>query len=114
MIKKLLEMQKELENDSAEDSDEPIEFNDNEVKSNLINYSSERLCDVIITYRYFGLNKDLSISAMEELAKRRSSGDEFLYENYIDKNLKELPSLNFNIKNVDGLIQSFRGTKRAK
>ncbi len=112
MIKQLLNIQKEI--DEMDDSeDESLDFNEEEVRGNLPEYTSEKLADLIITYRYIGLYKELSISAMEELSKRRTAGDSFEFESYIDKELKELPALNFNIKDLD-IFQVFRGFKNAK
>ncbi len=112
MIKQLLSIQKEIE-EMDDSEDETLDLNEDEVKGNLPGYPSEKLADLIIAYRYIGLYKDLSISAMEELSKRRSAGDPFEFESYIDKEMKELPALNFNLKELD-IFQVFKGFKNAK
>lgn len=66
-------------------------FSESEAIKNISNYSNEKLADIIITHRYFGLYENLSIAAMKELATRRTNGDKFEYEKYIEENLKSLP-----------------------
>jgi len=116
MYKKLLEMQKELLEEIPEESedDSEIEMNEDEIKDNLPSYSSEKLSDFVISHRYLGLYEKLSVLAMEELSRRRIAGDNFKYEDYIEKNLKELPVLNFEMKNINNIIASFKGLKNGK
>lgn len=64
-------------------------------------FNNIKLCDIIITYRYLGLMKDESISAMEELAKRRASGDVFEFEKYIEEKMKELPDFKKELNLLD-------------
>jgi len=65
--------------------------NSAEFQNNLSQFSSQKLCEVIITYQYLGLMKDEAILAMQELAKRRASGDLFQFETVIEEELKKLP-----------------------
>lgn len=65
------------------------------IKANISEYDSEKLCDMIVCDRYFGLEQKISAVCMEELAKRRIAGDTFDFETRIDKSLKALPSLKF-------------------
>lgn len=67
----------------------------NLVKTNIPQYSSEKLCDMVVCDRYFGFNQKIAIMCMEELAQRRVSGDKFLFEDYIEKAFNELPKLDF-------------------
>ena len=79
-------------------NEEPIEetkLNLEEIQQNIHLYSSQKLCDIIICDRYFGLEKTLSVICMEELSKRRLAGDAFNFEDYIEKGQKELPILDF-------------------
>lgn len=60
---------------------------------NLINYTSEKLADIIVSNRYLGLYETIAIAAMEELAKRRMNGESFEYEQYINEQLNNLPKI---------------------
>lgn len=59
------------------------------------NSTSEKLCDIIIANRYLKVFKDLVSPCMLELAKRRKAGSDFLFENYIDEKLSEMPKFSF-------------------
>ena len=61
----------------------------------------------IIAYRVIGINKELSIACMEELAKRRSNGDSFNYEEYIESKIKDFPRFkNMDMVNVTNNINT--------
>jgi hypothetical protein len=64
------------------------------VKSNVPQYTSEKLCEMIVCDRYFGFEHKISIICMEELAKRRTNGDTFHFESHIEQIQKEMPVLN--------------------
>jgi hypothetical protein len=66
---------------------------DEQAKTNIPNQSSTKLAEMIVCYRYLGLYKEMSLLAMEELGRRRESGDEFDYEDYITRKLVELPKM---------------------
>lgn len=88
---------KELEDFLSEDSDEEladVKLDMDQIKANLPQYSSKKLCEMIVCDRYFGFEQKMSIMCMEELAKRRVAGDTFAYEAHIDTISKELPELN--------------------
>lgn len=67
------------------------------IKQNISNYSSEKLCEMIVCNRYFGCYKEIGIICMEELASRRISGDEYNFEEYIELSYSKLPELTTNI-----------------
>jgi hypothetical protein len=69
----------------------------NEIKQNLHNYSSQKLCEMVVCDRYFGSFKEIGIICMEELANRRIAGDSFLFEQCIEDSFNELPVLNLNL-----------------
>jgi len=94
--------------DNFEDKEYDLqpEVNVQEIIDNLSKYDSKKLCDIIICYRYLSLNKDLSILCMEELGKRRIIGDNFDFENYIDKSQKDLPTLNFSIPDIGAFLKN--------
>lgn len=74
-----------------------------EIKDKIKDFSSEKLCQIIVCDRYLNYNKELAIAAMQELSNRRDSGDSFDFESYIEKSLSELPAINnmsFDIRTV--------------
>jgi hypothetical protein len=85
-------------------SGEPIEdvkFDIDVIRSKIPTHSSKKLCEMIVTARYFGLHSDLDVYCMEELASRRLNGDTFDFESYIDESTKELPVLDFSAGGFD-------------
>lgn len=74
------------------------------IKNNIPKYSSQKLCEMIVCDRYFGLNQQISIACMEELGKRRINGDNLDFENYIDKTQRELPQLNFDMPDLRAIL----------
>ena len=67
--------------------------------------SPEKLCEIIVCYRYLGLMEKESIQAMEELAKRRAAGDEFNFELRIEALMSDLPIINLDINKM---LKSFK------
>lgn len=82
------------DDESNEDEIEDVKLDMDQIKSNLPEYSKEKLCEMIVTDRYLGFGQKMSIMCMEELAKRRAAGDNFNFEAHIEKITKELPELN--------------------
>lgn len=99
-------MTDELE-DNFEDGDEES-LTESEIEGNISNYSSIKLCDIIITYRYIGMFKDLYKLCMEELGNRRAAGDDFDFEKYIESNLIDMPKIEFNISNLSDAIDNMK------
>lgn len=95
------------------EEDDEIDINDIEdvsldtIKSNMVNYDSKKLCQMVVAYRYLKMNKDLSISAMEELSKRRQAGDNFDFEKFIQESLDELPVIDFSMPDLRTLLNNF-------
>lgn len=85
--------------DESVDNEDSESLSEDDLKKNITIYSSYKLCDIVIAYRYLGMFKNLFMSCMEELGKRRSSGDNFDFEAYIDNNLLEMPKID--IKGID-------------
>lgn len=81
-----------------------MSFNQIDFENNLNNYSNEELCEIIICYRYLNFNKPAAIISMSELANRREQGSAFLFEDYIDLALKELPQITFNVPDIRNII----------
>lgn len=64
-------------------------------------FSSEKLCEIIVTFRYLNVLKEEAIEAMNELSNRKNSGDLFDYESFIEKALKELPKISLSMKKIN-------------
>lgn len=81
-----------LDGDPEEEIEE-IKLDFDGIKSNISNYPSQKLCEMIVCDRYFGFEQKISIMCMEELARRRLAGDPFNYEAHIAEISKEMPEL---------------------
>lgn len=66
----------------------------------LTKMSNEKLCEIVVVYRYLGMLKDQSILAMEELGNRRKNGDPFEYEKEIEKMHQSLPKIKLDMKDI--------------
>jgi hypothetical protein len=74
--------------------------NEQPMEDNIKKFSNEKLCEIITSYRYLGIMKDAAILSMEELACRRTNGNEFPYEKKIEELLQTLPKLNTDLKSL--------------
>lgn len=83
-----------------------------EVKKKVPEFSSAKLCEMIVCDRYFGFGKNMAVICMEELASRRSAGDNFDFESYIDVAYSELPPLNFDMPDLRTVLN--QAIKQAK
>lgn len=74
------------------------DFNVEDVKK----YDNEKLCAIIITYKYFNNHFDVIKVCMEELSNRRKAGSNFQFEEYIQTEFNKLPKLDMkmDIKNI--------------
>lgn len=103
-----------MTNDNIEDFDddsefELAEFDIEKIKAKLPTYSSKKLCDMIVCDRYFGCYKDMAIYCMEELAARRIAGDNFNFEEQINKSMSDLPPLNFQVPDLGAMLRGLIG-----
>ena len=88
-------------------TDEPIEdikLDLELIKTNIPQYSNEKLCEMIACDRYFGFEQKISALCMEELAQRRINGDVFDFESYIDQVQKEFPVLNTEMPDLRAVL----------
>lgn len=85
-------------------SDNSNNFND-EFQKNLPSFSNDKLCEVIVAFRYLGTMKEEALISMTELAKRREEGDTFPFENKIETLLNDLPKINLDI---DKILKSYK------
>ena len=79
-------------------------FDLEKLKINISDYSTEKLCEMIVCDRYLSLNKELTAFCMEELGKRRVNGDDFQFEEFIDKSFKSLPILDFSVPDLKSIL----------
>lgn len=84
---------------------EEIKLDVNKIRESISEYKSEKLCEMIVCDRYFGLEEQISPICMEELARRRAEGDTFEFEKYVEKVYSELPVLDFSMPDVTQLLQ---------
>lgn len=72
-------------------------------------YSSQKLCEIVASSRYLGALKEEAILCMQELSRRRTSGDNFDFETEIDKIKGNLPDFKDMQFTVD--LNAFKGVK---
>jgi len=72
----------------------------------LLTKDSEALSTIIVINRTLGSYKKESKFCMIELMKRRSLGEDFLFENFIKENVQS-HKINFNIPNIKVIKQNF-------
>lgn len=94
-----------MENNEQEQPVEDVVLDLEKVRKLIPGYYSEKLCEMIVADRYFGINKEISVMCMQELAARRIAGDNFAFEQYIEESYAKLPPLNFDIPDLRGTLQ---------
>lgn len=104
----------EFDINDEDDSEEVLSLDVDELKANLPNYPIDKICQIIVCNRYFSFNKELTVFCMEELAARRTAGDTFNYEDYIEKSFKELPVLNVVLPDLRTMLTQVIGKKIGK
>ena len=101
---------KDLEEDPSSNNEEDDSLNTHEnlsidkFKKNILNYTSSKLCEIIVSHRYIGINKDLAILCMIELGRRRDSGDLIDFENEIENMLSDLPKIDLSIPDLRNIF----------
>jgi len=95
-------LDEDMENDITDHSDHMTTISS--LHEKIPNLSSEKLCELIVAYRYLNANKDLAVASMHELSRRRLDGDNFNYELYIENALDSLPKLDFSMPDLRSLI----------
>jgi hypothetical protein len=106
-----------IDDDLDLDNNEPIKhtvLDLDVVRSKVPTYTSEKLSEMIVCERYFGFHPDVAIMCMEELASRRIKGDNFPFEDYIDKAFAELPKLEFDTPDLRTVLHNVIGQQVRK
>lgn len=75
-----------------------IDLLDFKIKAGTV--SSDKLCEIIVSNRYLGVMREEAIICMLELARRRIIGDDFAYEEKVDKLLASLPKFKLDLNKI--------------
>lgn len=94
------------ENESTPQS-EMVSLNVEKVKATIPLSNSKKLCEMILVNRYFNMSKDITIACMEELAKRRTEGDDFNFEKYIEDSAAKMPVINLKIPDLKDVLSQY-------
>lgn len=78
------------------------------LEESIPNFSSEKLCSLIASNRYLKFNEEVEKMAMIELAKRRSNGEVYDFENKIQEMSKSFVPLNTKLPNVYDLLSKIK------
>jgi hypothetical protein len=87
-------------------------LNVNIVKDKIPSFTSEKLCEMIVCYRYLGFYPQIAEFCMNELSNRRLLGDNFDFEFFIEKSLNDLPKLDFKNLDVRSIINNIISSKK--
>jgi hypothetical protein len=78
-----------------------------EIPNNLLEVEAKDLAAYVVIYRALGINKELALLCMQQLCKRRSDGDSFEYEGFIEDELAKFPrAVEIKTKDIISLIGS--------
>lgn len=94
----------DLDEDLDEDLGEDLNNNTDLSKIDISSYSSKKLCEIIVSYRYLGLNKNLAVLSMNELGMRRDLGDPTDFEHDIEIMLADLPQIDIKMPDLKNFI----------
>jgi hypothetical protein len=67
-------------------------------------FSNQKLCSIIASNRYLKMNSGEEIMCMKELAKRRSGGDNFLFEKQINEYVTKFTPIETNIPGIMSMV----------
>lgn len=79
---------------------EVVKLDIDKIRANLPAYSSEKLCEMIVCDRWLGIDPQIGLMCMQELADRRIAGSDFPFEKYMEEAQAKLPPLNFNVPDL--------------
>ena len=74
------------------------------VRANVPIFSTNKLCEMIVAYRYLNFSEESAIICMQELGKRRAEGDDTKFEDIINNMQKELPPLEFQVPSMKSAL----------
>jgi hypothetical protein len=73
-----------------------------EFKAKLPTTDKEKLCEIIACFKYLGCLKEEALACMVELAARRKNGDDFNFEERIQKMIESLPIFKIDLQSTIG------------
>lgn len=79
-----------------------------EYRAKLPEYSSEALCAMMVSLKFFKQSFDFQKEIMKELASRRANGNDFPFEEYIKKEFLALPKASLNFDNFADAFKEFK------
>jgi hypothetical protein len=96
--------------DDIGDDEEGISLEDamRNMKESIDKYSSEALCSIIASDRHLKINRELQVICLEELDRRRASGDLFDFDTCIKKKIDAYPKINMSLGKVQDLFDSVK------
>lgn len=86
-------------------------FLDSEIENyrkDLTKQTSEALCAMMVSLKYFKVNFPFQKEIMKELASRREKGESFAFEEYIKKEFLALPKATLNFDNFAEAFKDFK------
>ena len=83
------------------------------IKENIENYSTNKICEIVVSCRYLSLDKEISIICMKELSRRRIKNiDNSNFEDIIEQKLKEMPALDFKIPDLVEILSTIKNISK--
>ena len=80
-------------------------------KEDVSSFDSDKLCSLVACNRYLSVDKNMEVLAMQELSKRRQSGDNFDFESKIEEYGKRFVPIDTNIPEVIGMATKMMKNK---
>lgn len=74
---------------------------------------SKLLAAHIVVYRTLGIEKEFALACMEELARRRTLGEEFDYEIFIETEVAKIPKID-ELENITNLSRQIKNINTFK
>jgi hypothetical protein len=75
------------------------------IKSKVPEFSSQKLCEMIVCSRYFSFDPQIVVVCMEELSKRRIAGDPFDFEKQISEAQGKLPKVQATLPDLSTVLK---------
>jgi hypothetical protein len=75
------------------------------IKNKVPEFSSQKLCEMIVCSRYFNFEPQIIVVCMEELAKRRLAGDAFDFEKNINETQGKLPPIQATLPDLSTVLK---------
>ena len=83
-----------------ENSEELSDTDPKDIEKNISQFSNEKLCEIIVSFRYLGLMREEAVICMTELSNRRVAGSIFNYEKGIQDIIDSLPKIDIDLNDM--------------